>query len=81
MDFDWADEGIHAAYGKRWITRLIAVRGMPPDTFEAIRLRCEDLVAATVAGATPREIVDIREVAGRLLAHAQELAARAAATP
>lgn len=77
MDFDWADEGIHAAYGKRWISALIAKRGLPPGTFEAIRRRCEELVAATVASARPEEIADIRLIAERMLAHANALAVSA----
>ena len=74
MDFDWADEGIHAAYGKRWLTALIRTRGLPPDSFDQIRRRCEELVTATVASATPNEIADIRLAAQRLLAHAESLA-------
>jgi len=73
MDFDWADEGIHAGYGKRWLTALIAARGLPPDTFEGVRARCEQLVAATVAGATQEEVADIRLIADRLIAHAEAL--------
>jgi len=73
MDFDWADEGIHAAYGKRWLTALIAARGLPPDTFEEVRARCEHLVATMVASATPDEVVDIRLTADHLIAHAGTL--------
>ena len=75
MEFDWADEGIHAAYGKRWLSALIERRGLPPETFEAVQRRCEELVAATVAAATPAEIADTRAVTERLLAHARTLAA------
>jgi uncharacterized ferritin-like protein (DUF455 family) len=75
MDFDWADEGMHAAFGKRWITSLIAARGLPPETFDLIQERCSDLVAATVATATPEEVADIRAVAARLFAHADQIAA------
>ncbi len=74
MDFDWADEGMHAAYGKRWLTALIAERGLPPDTFDAVRERCGDLVDAVVATATPEEIADIRSTVDRLIAHAIALA-------
>src|SRR5206468_2761608 len=31
MDFDWADETIHAAYGTRWLTRLLELRGSAAD--------------------------------------------------
>jgi uncharacterized protein DUF455 len=78
MDFDWADESIHAGYGKRWLTALIAARHLPPATFDAVRERCGELVAATVAGATPEEVADIRRVADHLLARAHEIAAEQA---
>jgi uncharacterized ferritin-like protein (DUF455 family) len=74
MDFDWADEGIHAAYGKRWLAALLKQRGMQEGAFDKIGLRCKELVARTVAGATPHEIQDIRDVADRLIAHARQLA-------
>jgi hypothetical protein len=77
MDFDWADEGMHAAFGKRWIAALIAARGLPPDTFDQIQQRCGALVEATVATATPEEVADIRVVAERLLAHAEQIARKA----
>ena len=75
MDFDWADEGMHAAYGKRWLTALIAARGLPPETFDEMRERCGDLVDAIVATATVEEIADICGAVDRLIAHAATLAA------
>ena len=27
MDFDWADETMHAGYGKRWLQKLLEIRG------------------------------------------------------
>jgi len=77
MDFDWADEGIHAGYGKRWLTALIEARGLPPDTFEHVRARCDELVAATVASATAAEVADIRAAADRLVVHGTALATTA----
>ena len=74
MDFDWADEALHAAYGKRWLTALMEQRGLPAAAFEQIKERCEALVAATVATATPEETADIRAVADHLIARAQTLA-------
>lgn len=75
MEFDWADEGIHAGYGKRWLTALIEQRGLPPETFDAVRRRCDELVVATVASATPDEVAETRRVADALIAHAQAIAA------
>ena len=73
MDFDWADEGIHAGYGKRWLSALIAARGLPADAFEAVRVRCGDLVDAVAATATAEEVADIRTVTQQLIAHAEAL--------
>lgn len=77
MDFDWADEGIHASYGKRWLTALAQARGLPPTALETTRERCGALVAATVASATPAELAEIQRVAGRLIDHARALATTA----
>ena len=30
MEFDWADETLHAEYGRRWLRRLLEVRGERP---------------------------------------------------
>ena len=32
MDFDWADETMHAGYGKHWLKELLAIRGQDPDS-------------------------------------------------
>ncbi|GAC1430783.1 MAG: hypothetical protein NVSMB65_04270 [Chloroflexota bacterium] len=78
MEFDWADESIHAGYGKRWLTALIAHRGLPSRAFDEVRTRCEELVAATVAAATPAEVAETRAVTGQLLRHARALVGSAA---
>ncbi len=31
MEFDWADETLHAEYGRRWLRRLLEVRGEDPE--------------------------------------------------
>jgi uncharacterized ferritin-like protein (DUF455 family) len=67
MDFDWADETIHAGYGKRWLRELLAARGEDPARSEAVRERCGELVRACVATATPEEIADITRVAQSLI--------------
>ncbi len=68
MDFDWADETIHAGYGKHWLKELLAVRGEDPSNYEAIRERCGELVRACVATATAEEIAAIKRVANSLIA-------------
>ena len=30
MEFDWADETLHAEYGRRWLRRLLEARGEDP---------------------------------------------------
>ena len=44
MDFDWADETMHAGYGKHWLKELLAVRGQDPTAYDQVRERCEKLV-------------------------------------
>jgi hypothetical protein len=68
MDFDWADETIHAGYGKHWLGELLRVRGEDAGQSEAVRERCGDLVKACVATATPEEIEAITRVANSMIA-------------
>ena len=68
MDFDWADETIHAGYGKHWLKELLAVRGEDPANYEAVRHRCGELVRACVATATTEEVAAIKRVANGLIA-------------
>jgi uncharacterized ferritin-like protein (DUF455 family) len=66
MDFDWADETIHAGYGKHWLKELLAVRGEDPAAYDQIRERCGKLVSDYVCTATPQEITEIKRVAAAL---------------
>ncbi len=68
MDFDWADETIHAGYGKRWLRELLAARGEDPARFEVVRERCGELVKACVETATPDEIAAICRAPHSLIA-------------
>jgi uncharacterized ferritin-like protein (DUF455 family) len=73
MDFDWADETIHAAYGHRW---LDALRQAYPDRvpeIDTIRERCDALVAAEVAAATPEERADTARAAAHMLQKAERV--------
>ncbi len=70
MDFDWADETMHAGYGKHWLKELLAVRGQDPAAYEQVRERCEKLVSDCVGTATTQEIADIKKVAAELLTKA-----------
>ena len=72
MDFDWADETIHAGYGKHWLRELLAVRGEDPGAYDTVRDRCGQLVSRYVSTATPKEIADIKELADNLIRKAAE---------
>ncbi|MGH7921239.1 MAG: DUF455 family protein [Candidatus Dormibacteraceae bacterium] len=67
MDFDWADETLHAEYGRRWLRRLLAVRGGSEEDWPQVLERCEQLVADRVGQATDADRTAIREIAERLL--------------
>ncbi|MGC1200714.1 MAG: DUF455 family protein [Candidatus Acidiferrales bacterium] len=73
MDFDWADETIHAGYGRHWLKELLAVRGQDPSAYEQVRERCMQLVRDCVATATPEEVAGIRKVADALIAKAARI--------
>lgn len=73
MDFDWADETIHASYGKRWLKELLAIRGQDPEAYDDVRKNCEKLMNDYVGTATQREITDLRIVADELLNKAKQL--------
>ena len=72
MDFDWADETIHASYGKRWLKELLAARGQDPGAYEDVRRKCEALAQDYVGTATSSEISDLKVVAARLVDKAKQ---------
>jgi len=74
MDFDWADETIHASYGKRWLEALLTTRGVEPTPLDQIRTQCGELVNAMVLRATPEETASLRARAEALIAKAETLA-------
>jgi hypothetical protein len=69
MDFDWADETMHAGYGKHWLKALLAARGQDPGEYEKIRERCGELVRDYVSTAKAEEIAEIKSVAEALIAN------------
>ena len=73
MDFDWADETMHAGYGKRWLKELLAVRGQDPAAYDQVREHCEKLVSDCVGRATPDEVAAIKTTASSLLAKARKM--------
>ena len=69
MEFDWADETLHAHYGRRW---LAALRTRHPERVPpaaVLNERCAQLVAAQVATATDADHADIRQVAEAMIAN------------
>jgi hypothetical protein len=68
MEFDWADETLHAEYGRRWLKGLLELRGEDPESWPAVLERCEELVAARVAEATDEDRDRITRAAEALLA-------------
>ena len=76
MDYDWADETIHAHYGKHWLETVLAVDRTERETLELeqISARCGEFVSAFVKSATPDELKDIRVVAQAMLEKAESIA-------
>jgi hypothetical protein len=68
MEFDWADETLHAEYGRRWLRRLLEARGEDPESWPNVLERCEQLVGERVARATRDDLERIRACADALLA-------------
>jgi hypothetical protein len=77
MDFDWADEAIHAGYGRRWLRRALELRGESPDDWKEILQRCEQLAAARVSRATEEEKDAVRACTENLIADAEQVIERA----
>jgi hypothetical protein len=73
MDFDWADETLHASYGKRWLKGLLAIRGQDPTAYEEVRKNCEKLVNDYVQTATSAEVTELKNAASQLLNQAKQL--------
>lgn len=73
MDFDWADETLHASYGKRWLKELLLIRSQDPAAYEEVRKNCEKLVNDYVRTATPAEVADLKKAANQLLNQAKQL--------
>ena len=72
MDFDWADETIHAGYGKRWLQRLLEIRGEDQSRYHEIRDRCREMVSAVVKTAQPEEVAELTLLVDAILAKAEK---------
>jgi uncharacterized ferritin-like protein (DUF455 family) len=73
MEFDWADETLHAEYGRHWLKRLLETSGDDPEGWPQILERCEELVQDRISRTTHEEKGRIRACADRLLAEADRL--------
>jgi hypothetical protein len=67
LEFDWADETLHAEYGRRWLRRLLEARGEDPESWPEVLERCERLVRDRIARAAPEELERIRTCAEALV--------------
>ncbi len=70
MDFDWADETMHAGFGKHWLKEILVLGDRPHLTPEAVHARCSQLVNSLVATATPDEVDDLKRRSQDLLSKA-----------
>jgi hypothetical protein len=75
MEFDWADETIHAEYGRRWLKELLRIRGGNEDGWQDVLIECERLVQARIGAATDDERARITAAADALVAAARARAA------
>ena len=76
MDFDWADETIHASYGNRW---LRALHALDPDKYpsaDKIRMHCESCVNDMIASASDAEKTAITDRANGIIKRAEAIAAQ-----
>jgi uncharacterized ferritin-like protein (DUF455 family) len=71
MDFDWADETIHAGYGKTWLEKIMQTRGDDPARYDNIRGRCGELVQAVVQTARPDEVAELKVLVNAIIAKAE----------
>jgi uncharacterized ferritin-like protein (DUF455 family) len=71
MEFDWADETLHAEYGRRWLRRLLEARRADPESWPSVLEECERLVQERVGRATSGDLERIRTCADALVAAAE----------
>lgn len=75
MEFDWADETIHAHYGSKWLNALFE---QYPDEYPArktIGAHCEAFVQAVIDSATEEELQDIKSITMAIIKKAEKVIA------
>lgn len=75
MEFDWADEAIHAGYGRRWLKEAMVLDGRSGDEWPDLVLECESLVAQHIADASEQERSATRRHAAHLIDKAEIMVA------
>lgn len=73
MDFDWADETIHATYGKRWLDALHQAQPERVPDLETLREQCDSLVNQEVSSALPHEVEETRQIAAAMIHKAEKI--------
>jgi uncharacterized ferritin-like protein (DUF455 family) len=76
MDFDWADETIHATYGNRWLKTLHELDPVKYPEADVVRRRCEALVQGMIGSASSNEKKAITDRAEALVEHAKVISRR-----
>lgn len=71
MEFDWADETMHAHYGEKWLATLRETRPDEVPDRQEINARCAELVEAVIDTATSAEIAEVTAVANAMIAKAR----------
>lgn len=70
MEFDWADEAIHAGYGRRWLRDAMKAQGQGDD-WQRLVSECETLVARHITDASEEDRDAIRAQAAALVEKAE----------
>lgn len=73
MEFDWADEAIHAGYGRRWLRAALAAEDEEEEGWTRVVQECERDVAERVERATDEEKTALRRHAERLIVRAERI--------
>lgn len=73
IEFDWADEAIHAGYGRKWLRAALERSSDDGDSWSRVVAECESDVIERVQRATEQEKSAIRKQAEMLIAKAERL--------
>jgi uncharacterized ferritin-like protein (DUF455 family) len=71
MEFDWADEAIHAGYGRKWLREVGAAQDRSGEIWSDLVARCEQLVQLEVARATDADRQTTHALAENLIHKAE----------